>query len=219
MQIAGPGSPSLAALPSPHVSRQTWAVAAGHWGAGGSCAAGPGHLLPITCGSFGKGFGARPSPGCFLPATRKKLFELARAFSEKTKMRKSKRKHLLKHQVYPKRGWGAAGGCRALGLASLRCSQGLPEATGLNGASWLPLTAVLWAGKGDCGTAATSQLHDWFSLVEGTDWARQLPQQIFSTMSKDIRAVSSDVCAACRDLQLGCAAPRDAWPGVGAQSW
>ncbi|NXT39102.1 CUED1 protein, partial [Pelecanoides urinatrix] len=32
-------------------------------------------------------------------STRKKLFELARAFSEKTKMRKSKRKHLLKHQV------------------------------------------------------------------------------------------------------------------------
>ncbi|XP_061868424.1 CUE domain-containing protein 1 isoform X2 [Colius striatus] len=34
-----------------------------------------------------------------ISATRKKLFELARAFSEKTKMRKSKRKHLLKHQV------------------------------------------------------------------------------------------------------------------------
>ncbi|MEE6469442.1 hypothetical protein FKM82_008625 [Ascaphus truei] len=32
-------------------------------------------------------------------STRKKLFELARAFSDKTKMRKSKRKHLLKHQV------------------------------------------------------------------------------------------------------------------------
>nr|XP_021388689.1 CUE domain-containing protein 1 [Lonchura striata domestica] len=32
-------------------------------------------------------------------STRKKLFELSRAFSEKTKMRKSKRKHLLKHQV------------------------------------------------------------------------------------------------------------------------
>ncbi|XP_008945708.1 PREDICTED: CUE domain-containing protein 1, partial [Merops nubicus] len=31
-------------------------------------------------------------------STRKKLFELARAFSEKTRMRKSKRKHLLKHQ-------------------------------------------------------------------------------------------------------------------------
>ncbi|XP_014346826.1 CUE domain-containing protein 1b isoform X5 [Latimeria chalumnae] len=32
-------------------------------------------------------------------ATRKKLFELARAFSEKTKMRKPKRKHMLKHQA------------------------------------------------------------------------------------------------------------------------
>nr|XP_020642592.1 CUE domain-containing protein 1 [Pogona vitticeps]XP_020642593.1 CUE domain-containing protein 1 [Pogona vitticeps]XP_020642594.1 CUE domain-containing protein 1 [Pogona vitticeps]XP_020642595.1 CUE domain-containing protein 1 [Pogona vitticeps] len=32
-------------------------------------------------------------------STRKKLFELARAFSDKTKMRKSKRKQLLKHQV------------------------------------------------------------------------------------------------------------------------
>ncbi|KAB0399339.1 hypothetical protein E2I00_012381, partial [Balaenoptera physalus] len=55
-----------------------------------------------------------PSPGGQLPAalaagsqvslplaTRRKLFELARAFSEKTKMRKSKRKHLLKHQSYP----------------------------------------------------------------------------------------------------------------------
>nr|XP_020036149.1 CUE domain-containing protein 1 [Castor canadensis]XP_020036150.1 CUE domain-containing protein 1 [Castor canadensis] len=31
-------------------------------------------------------------------STRRKLFELARAFSEKTKMRKSKRKHLPKHQ-------------------------------------------------------------------------------------------------------------------------
>ncbi|XP_074117978.1 CUE domain-containing protein 1 isoform X7 [Sminthopsis crassicaudata] len=31
-------------------------------------------------------------------ATRRKLFELARAFSEKTKMRKTKRKQLLKHQ-------------------------------------------------------------------------------------------------------------------------
>ncbi|XP_066220745.1 CUE domain-containing protein 1 [Saccopteryx leptura] len=31
-------------------------------------------------------------------STRRKLFELAKAFSEKTKMRKSKRKHLLKHQ-------------------------------------------------------------------------------------------------------------------------
>ncbi|XP_032136014.1 CUE domain-containing protein 1 isoform X2 [Sapajus apella] len=30
-------------------------------------------------------------------STRRKLFELARAFSEKTKMRKSKRKHLLRH--------------------------------------------------------------------------------------------------------------------------
>ncbi|XP_029467875.1 CUE domain-containing protein 1 isoform X2 [Rhinatrema bivittatum] len=32
-------------------------------------------------------------------STRKKLFELARAFSEKTKMRKSKRKHIMKHQA------------------------------------------------------------------------------------------------------------------------
>ncbi|XP_053562917.1 CUE domain-containing protein 1 [Bombina bombina] len=32
-------------------------------------------------------------------STRKKLFEIARAFSEKTKMRKSKRKHLLRHQT------------------------------------------------------------------------------------------------------------------------
>ncbi|EDL15842.1 CUE domain containing 1 [Mus musculus] len=34
-------------------------------------------------------------------STRRKLFELARAFSEKTKMRKSKKKHLPKLQSYP----------------------------------------------------------------------------------------------------------------------
>lgn len=34
-------------------------------------------------------------------ATRKKLFEIARTFSEKTKRRKSKRRMLLKHQSYP----------------------------------------------------------------------------------------------------------------------
>lgn len=34
-------------------------------------------------------------------ATRKKLFEIARTFSEKTKRRKSKRKVLLKHHSYP----------------------------------------------------------------------------------------------------------------------
>ncbi|CAO2644764.1 CUE domain-containing protein 1 [Lemmus lemmus] len=34
-------------------------------------------------------------------STRRKLFELARAFSEKTKMRKSKRRHLPKLQSYP----------------------------------------------------------------------------------------------------------------------
>ncbi|MGH0181702.1 UNVERIFIED_CONTAM: hypothetical protein FKN15_007549 [Acipenser sinensis] len=34
-------------------------------------------------------------------STRKKLFEIARSFSEKTKMRKPKRKALLKHQAYP----------------------------------------------------------------------------------------------------------------------
>lgn len=47
--------------------------------------------------------------GLSAPATRRKLFELARAFSEKTRMRKSKRKHLSKHQSYPFRpgaGWG-----------------------------------------------------------------------------------------------------------------
>uniref|UniRef100_A0A8C5U8Y4 CUE domain-containing protein n=1 Tax=Malurus cyaneus samueli TaxID=2593467 RepID=A0A8C5U8Y4_9PASS len=57
----------------------------------------PGNFLTLV--SLWEGFWVRSSPGCFLPATRKKLFELARAFSEKTKMRKSKRKHLLKHQV------------------------------------------------------------------------------------------------------------------------
>uniref|UniRef100_A0A8I3WDN6 CUE domain containing 1 n=1 Tax=Callithrix jacchus TaxID=9483 RepID=A0A8I3WDN6_CALJA len=44
-------------------------------------------------------------------STRRKLFELARAFSEKTKMRKSKRKHLLRHHSYPfQPGTGDRGG-------------------------------------------------------------------------------------------------------------
>lgn len=126
--VAGAGSLSLAALRGPGVSRQTQNIAVGHWGVGGSRTAGPGPLFPIAHGSFGKGFGARSSPGCFLPATRKKLFELARAFSEKTKMRKSKRKHLLKHQVYPKRGWGPVKGCGAVGVVLLGCFWGLPKA-------------------------------------------------------------------------------------------
>lgn len=42
---------------------------------------------------------ALPLPS--LAATRKKLFEIARTFSEKTKRRKSKRKVLLKHHSYP----------------------------------------------------------------------------------------------------------------------
>lgn len=41
------------------------------------------------------------SPGVSPSATRKKLFEIARTFSEKTKRRKSKRKVLLKHHSYP----------------------------------------------------------------------------------------------------------------------
>lgn len=42
------------------------------------------------------------SPAVFSPsATRKKLFEIARTFSEKTKRRKSKRRVLLKHHSYP----------------------------------------------------------------------------------------------------------------------
>lgn len=49
--------------------------------------------------------GAAGSQVSLSPATRRKLFELARAFSEKTKMRKSKRKHLLKHQSYPCPAW------------------------------------------------------------------------------------------------------------------
>lgn len=124
----------------------------GNRGAGGCHTAGPGCPLPITQGSFGESFGVRPSPGCcFLPATRKKLFELARAFSEKTKMRKSKRKHLLKHQVYPNRA-GELWGERELSSVLPRTPRGWPE----------PLMAGLWAGEGSGGTAATSQPHNWF---------------------------------------------------------
>lgn len=60
-----------------------------------------------------------------LPATRRKLFELARAFSEKTKMRKSKRKHLLKHQSYPF--WPGTGWGQSV-LRALRPWAGLPKA-------------------------------------------------------------------------------------------
>lgn len=42
------------------------------------------------------------SPDVFSPsATRKKLFEIARAFSDKTKRRRSRRRVLLKHHSYP----------------------------------------------------------------------------------------------------------------------
>lgn len=37
---------------------------------------------------------------CFT-ATRKKLFEIAKSFSEKTRRRKTKKRALLKHQSYP----------------------------------------------------------------------------------------------------------------------
>lgn len=97
----------------------------------------PAHLPPALAG-----VGACPSlllspggqlPGALAaglqvslpPATRRKLFELARAFSEKTKMRKSKRKHLLKHQSYPfwpGTGWGQ------WVLGALRPWAGLPKA-------------------------------------------------------------------------------------------
>lgn len=98
----------------------------------------------------------RLSPGCFLPATRKKLFELARAFSEKTKMRKSKRKHLLKHQVYPKRG-----------LAAI-CPQQLGTAAGLQGAGWASrgprglCEAVVWRG------ASPAASRSWAGGCEGS---------------------------------------------------
>lgn len=69
-----------------------------------------------------------PAAGSQVPlpaATRRKLFELARAFSEKTKMRKSKRKHLLKHQSYPF--WPGPGGEWWV-LRAPRPWAGLPEA-------------------------------------------------------------------------------------------
>ena len=73
------------------------------WAPGSPCpsAPSPGGQLP---GNLATG-----SQVSLPPATQRKLFELARAFSEKTKMRKSKRKHLLKHQSYPfwpGSGWG-----------------------------------------------------------------------------------------------------------------
>lgn len=46
-----------------------------------------------------------------------------------------------------------------------------------------------------------SRPHNWFSLAEGAGWERRLPRQIFSTMSKDIRAVRNTVpCYALRAL-------------------
>lgn len=81
-----------------------------------------GGSLPAGCGGWRPPIPIAPLPaptpglalrlrltGLSAPATRRKLFELARAFSEKTRMRKSKRKHLSKHQSYPFRpgaGWG-----------------------------------------------------------------------------------------------------------------
>lgn len=93
----------------------------------------PGASLPQLPGLLGAPCPSAPSPGGQLlgnlaagsqvplpPATQRKLFELARAFSEKTKMRKSKRKHLLKHQSYPLwpgTGWGGASGLGCRGCA------------------------------------------------------------------------------------------------------
>uniref|UniRef100_A0A8U8C1G0 Uncharacterized protein n=1 Tax=Geospiza parvula TaxID=87175 RepID=A0A8U8C1G0_GEOPR len=74
-------------------------------------------------------------------STRKKLFELARAFSEKTKMRKSKRKHLLKHQVYPERGCGAGGLTRG-------APQGLLCGWSVGWEGWLWSLATSWPQSG-----------------------------------------------------------------------
>lgn len=175
--------------------RQAQAVTVGCWGTAGSGVAGSGHLLPITLGSFGEGFGVRPSPGCFLPATRKKLFELARAFSEKTKMRKSKRKHLLRHQLYPEGSWGAAGGLGlswGMRMTSCRGFWRHPKATG-----WPePPGGLLWLGPelGRDLCPATQR----FSLAGGTGWGQQLPQPIFLMMLKDIHVVrNAMLCHVC----------------------
>uniref|UniRef100_A0A8C5TBQ7 CUE domain-containing protein 1 n=1 Tax=Malurus cyaneus samueli TaxID=2593467 RepID=A0A8C5TBQ7_9PASS len=63
----------------------------------------PGNFLTLAGGAVSDDALFRDKLKHMGKSTRKKLFELARAFSEKTKMRKSKRKHLLKHQVYPER--------------------------------------------------------------------------------------------------------------------
>lgn len=182
-----PPGTKVSLSPSPSLG-----ITTGCWGVGGSHTPGPAPLLPTARGSFG--FLGETLTSCFPPATRKKLFELARAFSEKTKMRKSKRKHLLKHQVYPERGCGTGG-------ASLGCS-------------WGTLVAGVWAGKGGCGAVATSWPHNWFSLAEGTGWGQRLPRQIFSMMWKDMPMVRNAVpgCAV-----LGMASPHIT-PGL-AQVW
>uniref|UniRef100_A0A8C5U8W2 CUE domain-containing protein n=1 Tax=Malurus cyaneus samueli TaxID=2593467 RepID=A0A8C5U8W2_9PASS len=59
----------------------------------------PGNFLTLAGGAVSDDALFRDKLKHMGKSTRKKLFELARAFSEKTKMRKSKRKHLLKHQV------------------------------------------------------------------------------------------------------------------------
>lgn len=85
-------------------------------------------------------------------ATRRKLFELARAFSEKTKMRKSKRKHLLKHQSYPF--WpGPAGGVvgpkgtGTLGWAPRGCTFPQPWARALPESCCQPAVPSLCARR------------------------------------------------------------------------
>ncbi|KAI6074454.1 CUE domain-containing protein 1 [Aix galericulata] len=86
-------------------------------------------------------------------STRKKLFELARAFSEKTKMRKSKRKHLLKHQV---------GDSSFHGKSSRRCGRTLVR---------LPSTeAAAPGGGGDAKGRAVPAL----GFIAGTEHAKGL---------------------------------------------
>lgn len=67
------------------------------------------HDLPAELGQASSACGQTVFPSVFKvspdgsspSATRKKLFEIARTFSEKTKRRRSKRKVLLKHHSYP----------------------------------------------------------------------------------------------------------------------
>lgn len=157
--------PSVPAGPGGAPGSPLWAAGPARALGGPSCpCSNPHQPAPVL--------GAAGSQVSLSPATRRKLFELARAFSEKTKMRKSKRKHLLKHQSYPCPGTGWRRRWMPRALNPALCSLGLrpPQewdgpflapaiSTGslISGCHFLTPPPLAW-GAGQCQPALGSEV-------------------------------------------------------------